>query len=523
MRTKNSIINIAVSCSSYIFLMANAFITRYFVVRHLGDIVVGIDGVFLNIISMLAIAELGIGIGIVYKLYKPIADGDNRKIAVLLNFYKKAYTVIGVVVFTAGTITAGFVWLFIKGSDYSRITLSFFFMFYVFDVLCSYIYAHKRAMFTADQKNYINNISHTAAQAASCVLQVATLLLFKSFVVFLIIKVTLRLLENVAIALVYNKKYKHIDLKAKEKLPKEESNDLFGNIKALFLHRVAGFSINSTSSMILSNGANVILAGFYTNYLMITAGVTNLTNQLFNGITASFGNLLTTESKQKSFENFKMIFFMNYAIYSFLSVFLLVCLDPFISMWIKPQSVFPIETTLLIILYFYMTGMRQSIVMARTSAGIYRPDRYLAVMEAVINIVVAVVLVKPLGINGILIANIISNIAIPFWTQPRIVYNMILEKSIWIHYRRYFLYITIFSLSAALTYFVCRSLPIDNIFLKERYNYLLRLAVNASAAIIIPNIINIILFRKTPEFMYFKNTILGFLGGFKRKVLVRNK
>lgn len=85
MRTKNSLINIAVSICSYGFLMISSFLTRGVFSRELGLAIAGIEGLFLNIVSMLAIAELGIGVGIVYKLYKPIADNDKVRIAVLLD------------------------------------------------------------------------------------------------------------------------------------------------------------------------------------------------------------------------------------------------------------------------------------------------------------------------------------------------------------------------------------------------------------------------------------------------------
>lgn len=84
MRTKQSVINIVVSCTSYLILMLCTFITRGVFSRVLGLDYAGVESTFLNLVSMLAIVELGLGTGIIYKLYKPIADGDNRKIGMLL-------------------------------------------------------------------------------------------------------------------------------------------------------------------------------------------------------------------------------------------------------------------------------------------------------------------------------------------------------------------------------------------------------------------------------------------------------
>ena len=106
MRTKKSLINVVISCGSYLICMVSNFIIRGMFARIIGVEYAGVESTFLNVISMLAIVELGIGTGIVYKLYRPIADGDNRQISLLLKFYKRAYTVIASVVLSIGLVVA---------------------------------------------------------------------------------------------------------------------------------------------------------------------------------------------------------------------------------------------------------------------------------------------------------------------------------------------------------------------------------------------------------------------------------
>ena len=68
MRTKQSVIYIIVSCTSYLILMLCTFITRGVFSRVLGLDYAGVESTFLNLVSMLAIVELGLGTGIIYKL-----------------------------------------------------------------------------------------------------------------------------------------------------------------------------------------------------------------------------------------------------------------------------------------------------------------------------------------------------------------------------------------------------------------------------------------------------------------------
>ena len=64
----------------------------------------GISGLFSNILSMLALAELGVGSAMTFSLYIPLAQNDIEKIKSLMNFYQKAYRIIGTLVLLLGTI-----------------------------------------------------------------------------------------------------------------------------------------------------------------------------------------------------------------------------------------------------------------------------------------------------------------------------------------------------------------------------------------------------------------------------------
>ena len=77
-------------------------------VRCLNADYLGVNGLFTNILSMLSLAELGIGSAIGYALYKPLAEDNKAKITSLMQFYGKAYRIIGIVVATFGLLMIPF-------------------------------------------------------------------------------------------------------------------------------------------------------------------------------------------------------------------------------------------------------------------------------------------------------------------------------------------------------------------------------------------------------------------------------
>ena len=101
-RTEYSVINMVTSFGGYILNILLSFICRIFFVRQLGSQYLGIDGLFSNILSMLSLAELGIGTAMIYALYEPIAKGDYLKINAYMHIYGIAYKIIGCVIAVFG-------------------------------------------------------------------------------------------------------------------------------------------------------------------------------------------------------------------------------------------------------------------------------------------------------------------------------------------------------------------------------------------------------------------------------------
>lgn len=510
MRTRNSIVNSLAGAGGYLVQMFSNFIVRAKFVECLGDSVLGVNALFTNIISMLALAELGLGTGLIYKLYKPVADHDVPRIQSLLRFYKRAYMIIGAVIAAAGLVLSFYVYLFDKDRTFSRGYMGLTFFLFVLDVLASYLFANQKALITADQKNYIINIAHAGSQLAACLLQIVLLITTRSFILYIVAKIVCRVGEGLVISQRYRKLYPDICLKESEKIDREERRDLFRNINAMLYHRIGSFSLSSTSNMIISYFVNLVTVGIYSNYTLITNTINNLIAQIFQGVTASFGDLIHTEKTERAYEKFNLLYYVNFLLVSFCSTALLVLIEPFIALWLGERFLFGKDTLLLILLYFYIYSMRRVIFLARDSAGLYQPDRYMPLVETVVNLGLAVLLVQHWGVNGVLVANLVSMLLIPFWIQPTIVYKYIFGRSVKPYFVRYALYFLVMLLGGGLTYGVCRFIPAE-------WNLWLILLARGVLCLIIPNALNLLIFCRTPEGRSFRILLKGLAGRFLGK------
>ena len=507
MRSKKVLINSIFGMAGYAILMLSNFITRSVFVDQLGLSMAGVDTTFKNFLQVLSLAELGLSTGLLYKLYKPIEEKNNREIKRVLNFYKQAYKVIASVFMGGAVVLAFVVNFFIEDTDKSPLYISFLFILYAGDTVASYLFANRKALIVADQNNYLVNRNDAFIALITLISQVTLLYLTKSFIVYAVVKIVCRLIGASLIGNKFKKMYPEIAKdKSKETITGDERKSLIKNMSAMLCHRIGGVSVTATGSAITSKMLGTVQAGIYGNYTIITTALMQLVTQVFNGVTASFGNIITVESKETIYKRFKLLYFFNYLIFSFFTVSVGVIVQPFMMLWMHgdPNSLFQNRTVVLLLCYFYIFGIRRVVLMAKDSAGLFRQDQWFAILEAVLNIVMSVVFVLWFkSVDGILLANILSMLIIPLWTQPYLVYKYVLNAKLSSYYVRYVIYFAMTAGIYVLTSLVANKLTtnISNLFVE--------LIVRGVICVVIPNLVNVVVFARTQEFKDLLTLLLG--------------
>ena len=216
MRTKNSSKNIIFGIMSLIITALLGFALSKVFLNNLGLEYNGLNGVFNNIINILAITELGIAGAINYNLYKPIAEKDYEKISSIMVIYKKFYKIVGIIIFFLAIIVTFFVPIFFKDrtllDSYIRIT----FILCTLNTIISYFFAYNRNLFYAMQKNYITTMVDFIFKSLKYLLQIVLLIVFKNFIIYLAVNIIFTLLNNITIHFMAKKYYKNINIKNKK-------------------------------------------------------------------------------------------------------------------------------------------------------------------------------------------------------------------------------------------------------------------------------------------------------------------
>lgn len=446
-RTKLVIKNMATNIGGQGIVLLLNFIQRSVFIYFLGKEYLGIQSLFTSIISVLSLADLGITEAIVFALYKPIAEKNEKKIAILMAYYAKAYKIIGMTIGIIGMTLIPFLEYFIKG-DIPPINLEIVYLLYVLNTVISYFCAYKRSILRADQRGYICNIYQYIFQILQAVIQSLLLIVTSNFILYLIIQILFSILTNIFISIKADRDYPYIKAKEVSHLEIEEKKEITKNVKALFLHRIGGIVVNNTDTLLMSKFIGIGTVGLYTNYRMIITTVTNVLYQIVSSFTASLGNVGVENNEKKFYEIYKELNIGCYIMYGFSTTCLFNLLNPFIELWLGKTFLFEKRVVCLLALNFYVLGMRQLIFTARTALGLFWHDRYKPLVESLVNLIVSFTLVEKYGIEGILVGTLVSYLLVDMTVEPMVLYRHGLKRPLKGFYLEYiFEFLIVFGLN----------------------------------------------------------------------------
>ncbi|OKL36567.1 lipopolysaccharide biosynthesis protein [Domibacillus mangrovi] len=497
MRIENSIKNISIGILSQIIIVILGFVSRKVFLDSLGVEYLGINGLLINVLSIMALVEAGIGISITYNLYKPLAENDQKKVIALVQLYRKMYRILAAITIVVSLGLYPFLEHLMKESE-SISNIALIYSLFVAKNVFSYLNAHKWSLINADQKGYVLVRMDLLFQVSTTVAKICILITTQNYILYLLIELLLYVIQNITNGVIVNKRYSYIKTKEKHSLDQDTKDNLVKNVKAMFLQNIGGFLVFGTDNILISSFIGIATVGLYSNYTMITQQVSSLVKPMLGGVGASVGNLIATEGSDKNYSIFKITYFVNFWLYSLCVIFLYNLLEPFINWWLGAGYLLDKISFILLLMNVYLLGMRTAIATFKNKAGLFVQDKYVPIFEGLINLIISLLLVKYFGLAGIFMGTIISTLSTVFWTQPVIVYKHVFKQSVWPYFKTYGMYAILTVLICFITT-ICNTLVVGENFIS--------LVLKGFVCIIVPNSIYVILFFKTKEFQYIFNTL----------------
>ena len=398
------------------------FIQNKYFVQYMGIEILGMMKLFSQLLAYLNIIEMGLGSASAFALYKPLAEKNHKQISIIVNTIENIYNKIGILLLGLGLLCIPIIPFFMKISNFSNVVY-FYWILYVLNTVSTYLFIKYVILFTANQEFLYVRTIQSASIICFKILQVFCIIKFHSFFIYILLLILDNLTQWIFFRKHYKKKYSYIT-KVKEKY-----DGIKNDIKNLFWHKIGSLVVFNTDLIFISKFTDLKVVGIYASYQMIYQVLSTIVNILLNVISPKIGKFIAEYTKQEVYIHFKKYNIL----FCFISIIFTYCtfvlMDSFIILWLGKDFILSKFTLKLICFNIFVNLFRGNLEKFKEGAGFF-DDIKAPILESIINLVTSIVLGLKLGLDGVIIGTIISNISIILIYKPILVFERCFDKNV---------------------------------------------------------------------------------------------
>lgn len=463
-KTKNSIRNVIYGITLKVVSIIMPFLIRTVLIYYLGIQYAGLNSLFVSILQVLNIAELGVSYAMLVNMYKPIATNDINALCSLLNLYKIYYRLIGLIILVIGLLITPFVPYLVVGDIPDGINLLIIYVMNLMGTVLSYwLFAYRASILQAYQRADIENKIRLVVNLLQYIVQIFVLIHTRSYYLYLIISLVFQAICNLAIAIASKMKYPRII--AKGKLPKQKTIRINKQIKDLFFGKFCMVITLSVDAIVISAFLGLIPLGIYQNYYYIVSSITGFFSIFYQSIRASIGQNLVTKTIDENYKDFRLFLFIGSCLLTFATSNLISLLQPFVELWVGKENLLDIKCVFLFGLYLIVYEFANMIMLYREVAGLWHSDRFRPLITAIVNLFLNVVLVNIIDIYGILLSTIVAYVFIYIpWGYDKVFKELFKKEQKKETAIIIIKYVILAVISSSVSFFISENITLHNIY-----------------------------------------------------------
>lgn len=462
-RTRNAERNIITGIANKVLSILMPFAVRTVMIRCLGMEYLGLDNLFTSILQVLNLSELGLSSAVVYCMYKPVACGDTDAVNAIYAFIRKAYHIIGVIVLVVGFSLVPFLNFFISGTAPVGLNIYVVYCAYVLNSALSFLlFSYKSVLLNANQRLDISHNILSVSRLIMYVCQILALIAVKNYYIYILFLPLSTAINNIITSHYVDKMFP--EYKPKGKVPKDVLSDIKHQVAGLCVGKICIMSRNSFDSIVVSTFFGLTLTAIYNNYYYIMNAVVSVMTIFSGAMLPGVGNSIASDTVEKNYDDFRKFNFL-FVWASGIAVTCLLCLyQPFMRIWVGNESMLPLSSAILFSVYFFSQMIGNIRATYAEAAGLWWQNRIRCICEAISNIILNVVLGMIFGVNGIIVATILTIVIINFGMSSKVLFdNYFKEVSIkgYLLSTAYYSLITLAACTAC--YFLTSLIPLSGI------------------------------------------------------------
>lgn len=490
-KTKNTKRNIVSGLINKVVVLLLPFIVRTIIIKKLGAEYLGLNSLFSSILQVLNLSELGFASAVVYSMYKPIAKDDVDSICALLNFYRKVYRIVGIIILGAGLILMPFLPHIISGEVPDGLNIYVLYSFYLVNTVVSYLFlAYKVSLLNAHQRQDVVSNTLTLTQGLMHIFQIIIILTTKNYYLYLVLLPIFTLIYNVLNAIKVKRLYPQYVCRGK--IHKREKDVIKKQVPGLMIDKLCMTSRNSFDSIFISAFLGLSATAMYGNYYYILSAVQVILQVMSNAILAGVGNSVVLDSAENNYKTMKKIDYLFILMAGWCSICMLCLYQPFMRVWVGEQYEFGLTTVVLMCMYFYVIEIGVIRGVYFSAAGLWWQGKHITICEVIANIVLNYFLGKYFGINGIIMATLITLFVINFCWGSGVVFKHYFKNNDRVNYcLRHVKYAAVTFVIGSVTYGLCSIVSL---------NKYLTILYRGAVCVVVPTFLYVAVYCRTKEY-----------------------
>ena len=427
MRVANVLRNSIYAMTLYVVLAVLGILIRQAFTRHLPIELLGLEGLFTNVIALLSIAELGISTVVSYGLYREIATKNKDEINMLMSIYRYIYLIIGTLVALIGVILFFFLPWIVRDNSIDWYYVQFVYVVQICTVLSTYFLAYRRTLFTADQKDYICVRIDLVCSFAANLIKFAAIIVWESYTMYALSALGFNILANLIISHRLGREYPFLHT-VRVTIQDLRQRKFFVDIKNFLIHKLSYLVYFGTDSIIISSFLGLRTAGLVANYVLLCDGVYKLLYKMLQGIIPSVANLVYTDDREKIYRVYRMLDFGYFLMGGYIACIYFIVLQPFVALFFGAEFLLNDAYVMALAVNVFLGMQFENAYNFRSTYGVFENDRGYMVLSAVTNLILSMILVQHLGVVGVMIGTI-AGLGFIVYGRVQFVFRVIFQRS----------------------------------------------------------------------------------------------
>ena len=421
---------------------ALGFMQNKYFIQYMGLETLGMMKLFTQFLAYLNIIEMGLGSASAFALYKPLAEKNYKSTSIVVNTIEDIDNKIAILLMALGALCIPIIPFFMKISTFSN-EIYFYWILYVLNTVLTYLFIKYVILFTANQEFLYVRIVQSISKFLFQLLQIFCIIKYHSFFVYIILLIIDNLTQWIFFRFHYKKKYSFI-VKTKERF-----DGIKNDIKNLFWHKIGGLVVFNTDLILISKFTSLEIVGIYASYQMIIQTLKTIVDILTNVLSPKIGTFIAQHNKTEIYESFKKFNIFYCFIATIFTYCLYILINHFVILWLGRIILLSNFTIKLICFNLWVNLFRWILEKFKEGTGFF-DDIKSPILESIINLVISVGLGIKLGLDGVIIGTITSNIIVILIYKPILVFERCFDKD-WKEYIKiygnYFILVSISLLS----------------------------------------------------------------------------